>query len=235
MHAVYHVPHRPNVAKGDTVCVTATHDEHSMWFACAPDGHGDPAHQGDSAPMCTCDMHNTFSRINMARFNDPLTRRRLYDSALRTVHAMPANGHVLCIGECSLLPVIVALIVRDTEHRVTVVDGNSHSRRYVERFFAANGLADRATILPAIDNVTDVDAVLMEPNYQTSLLPWHNLRALYELNAVRDKSPSIMTNVTMGKLRCLPVYLHELYKIRAPVLNVMGYDVSEFDHIVQVR
>jgi hypothetical protein len=41
--------------------------------------------------------------------------------------------------------------------------------------------------------------------------------------------------VQTATLHCLPVYFTHLWKIRAPLHTVCGFDVSPFDTVIQVR
>ncbi len=81
--------------------------------------------------------------------------------------------------------------------------------------------------------------MICEPNFSLSLLPWHNLRFWYELDKFRDSlteaSPTPKIYPCRAELWVLPVKYRDLWKIRAPLKMVEGFDVSTFDKIILVR
>ena len=72
------------------------------------------------------------------------------------------------------------------------------------------------------------DLIIGEPHFSISLLPWHNLFYWYMLNSLTSKTISPVK----ATLWALPVKFCHLWKIRAPLHQVEGFDVKHFDDII---
>jgi len=101
-----------------------------------------------------------------------------------------------------------------------------------------------------------IDMVIGEPSFSASLLPWHNLlfwfslqhvfpiEGFKELNEVRKTGDDVSTAPKICKLDrqfimpkqarlwVVPVYYHDLWKIRAPLEIVEGFNMNEFDCLI---
>ena len=97
-----------------------------------------------------------------------------------------------------------------------------------------------------------------EPSFSASLLPWHNLLFWFSIQHIIPIDAFIAhekvgqngnQTLTVGKicnlnppfimpkqaqLWAVPVYYHDLWKIRAPLRNVEGFDMNEFDCLIMV-
>ena len=80
-----------------------------------------------------------------------------------------------------------------------------------------------------------VDLVLGEPNFSAIVLPWHNLRYWFILDSLRSSLGDAKICPMSAELWAVPVEFRDLWKIRAPLRTVEGFDMAEFDHIVLVR
>jgi protein arginine N-methyltransferase 7 len=100
--------------------------------------------------------------------------------------------------------------------------------------------------------------VIGEPNFSASLLPWHNLLFWFSFKhiipiegfkAVEKVGENGNELSTAGKickldpqflmpkqaqLWAVPVYYHDLWKIRAPLQKVEGFNMNEFDCLIMV-
>lgn len=83
--------------------------------------------------------------------------------------------------------------------------------------------------------VHQIDAVIGEPYFNTSLLPWHNLYFWYALTTIRqlgNKDVKVMPQG--GTLRGIAVEFKDLWKYHSPVNRVEGFDLSLFDQLIEV-
>ena len=101
-----------------------------------------------------------------------------------------------------------------------------------------------------------IDMVIGEPNFSASMLPWHNLLfwfTLQQLHLTEDRSYNNHSKKKIAtaeepvgllskfvfpksaKLWITPVHYHDLWKIRAPLHNVEGFDMEHFDAKIMVR
>ena len=127
----------------------------------------------------------------------------------------------------------------------------------------ANNLTDLVTVLdrPCSELTARdfggrrIDAVIGEPFFSSSLLPWHNLHYWYALTALKKHmSPecAVLPNTaslmaiagwylhvasqrmifTITKSSCDAVNFKDMYNLRAPVGTVEGFDISAFDKAV---
>ena len=97
--------------------------------------------------------------------------------------------------------------------------------------------------------------VIGEPNFSASLLPWHNLLFWFSLQHLvgpqqgaeicqsiengtnrfgitHEPNPFVMPR--KATLRGVAVHYHELWKIRAPLHDVEGFDMKHFDNLIMV-
>ena len=80
-----------------------------------------------------------------------------------------------------------------------------------------------------------MDVLIGEPSFQSSTLPWHDLHFWYARTALahrlNEKAYVIPQSATM---RAIAVDFEHLWKIRAPVGNCEGFDISHFDDVINV-
>src|SRR5665213_254355 len=78
---------------------------------------------------------------------------------------------------------------------ITVVDTNRHSRNMLHEMIDENHQASVVDVVESVDEIQDtvcdqitdarpiaqdhIDAVVFEPHFSTSTLPWHNLRVVH--------------------------------------------------------
>ena len=94
--------------------------------------------------------------------------------------------------------------------------------------------------------------VIGEPTFSASLLPWHNLLFWFSLQHVipltrgsdLNKAEQVGNGISLARKTCqldpqflmpkqarlwvVPVYYHDLWKIRAPLHEVEGFFMNEF-------
>lgn len=80
-----------------------------------------------------------------------------------------------------------------------------------------------------------IDLVIGEPVFQTSSLPWDNMCFWYQAQQLRNHFKE-QTRILPGKMTiyAIPVYYKDLWKIRADVGLCEGFNLQEFDKVIQV-
>lgn len=81
-----------------------------------------------------------------------------------------------------------------------------------------------------------VDAILGEPFFSTSLFPWNSLYFWYastKLQATRDSNVKIMPIAAC--LKGIAVEFKDLWKYHSPVNWVEGFNLTLFDDLIQVE
>ena len=80
-----------------------------------------------------------------------------------------------------------------------------------------------------------VDILLAEPYFSVSSLPWHDVYFWYARTELANRLsdvPSVLP--CCASLRAVAVEFDNLWRIRAPVRNCEGFDLSVFDHLIMV-
>ena len=86
-----------------------------------------------------------------------------------------------------------------------------------------------------ITSFFQIDVVLAEPFSQAAHLPWEHLYFWYALNSLRPQlSPNVKVLPANMTIKAMGVEFKDLHKIRAPVGICEGFDVSEFDKLIEV-
>jgi protein arginine N-methyltransferase 7 len=74
-----------------------------------------------------------------------------------------------------------------------------------------------------------VNLVIAEPFFHTSHLPWHNIQLWYRLQRLKDSwgilSPNAKRLPVAAKILAVGVEFKDLWKIRAPLGDVLGFDL----------
>lgn len=80
-----------------------------------------------------------------------------------------------------------------------------------------------------------VNLIVAEPYFSSSILPWHNLQFWYIKQSIQPiLSNNIQTIPSLAEFYLMPVEFEHLWKIRAPVGIVEGFNLEPFDKIIQV-
>lgn len=83
--------------------------------------------------------------------------------------------------------------------------------------------------------LSQVDVVLAEPFFLTSVLPWHNLHLGYAVREITQHlSPGVKVLPGTAVLRIMAVQFSDLWKIRAPVGICEGFNLESFDKLIEV-
>lgn len=244
MQAVY-FPLRQNplqVQEGQPFGVHFSHDEFSMWFdtflppADEQAGAVLPPVAAPVAPACSCGAHFAFSRQRLARLNDP--RYAVFCDRLAAAVVKKDDNSlplILCLSEGSVLP--VACLSQNSKARVVSLERNATSYRFIQRWkeALADDISSRWTVLEDGESFSFEDAtivVLAEPFFMHATLPWHNLSFWYAGHALAKQLP---VEVFPGAMEvfCIALNFRDLWKLRAPVEKCEGFDLQDFDAMVE--
>ncbi|XP_052815525.1 protein arginine N-methyltransferase 7-like isoform X2 [Mya arenaria] len=234
MQAIYYPYTHLTVARGEMVKVICKHDEYSLWFDVAKDKENCP----EDRPICTCGAHITYSRSRLGMLSDPDRRQTFLQIIKKNIKQ---DSNVLCISNGSLLPLMVA--AGQGTGLVYALETHPMCARVMRDFIAHNNLQDRVTLIDKqVEDVTEaditdkVDVVLGEPIFQTAQLPWDNICFWYLARAL-DPYLAPRAAILPGNMRlyAVPVEYEHLWKIRADVGICEGFNLQQFDNIIQLN
>ncbi|KAF4521904.1 hypothetical protein B566_EDAN007459, partial [Ephemera danica] len=215
IQAIYYLPQEIAVTKNEELKIHACHDEYSMWFY-------PPSCPQLELPSCKCGLHQTTTFTRIGNLNDESRRAKLLQCLSTKVGD---NTKALVTGSCSLLP---ALVKKLGAKQVFATD-NTPWMKDVADF---NKLGVRVITADAIKTLTDINLVCSEPNYDAAVLPWYNLAFWYarsELNLTQDATVMPFA----ASLWAIPLELEHLWKIRAPLGAVEGFNMEPFDKLIE--
>nr|XP_003223006.1 PREDICTED: protein arginine N-methyltransferase 7 [Anolis carolinensis]XP_016850259.1 PREDICTED: protein arginine N-methyltransferase 7 [Anolis carolinensis] len=235
MQCVYFLPHEDPIIQGQSVNLTAFHDDYSVWYKLQKGR----AEEGDAAvesPVCRCQAHMLWNRPRFGELNDQ-NRTALYLQALQKV--LKPNSICLSVSDGSLLPVLAHHLGAE---EVFTLETSSVSHSLMQKIFKANHLENKIKIIeknPESLTSSDlgdkkVSVLIGEPFFSTSLLPWHNLYFWYARTAL---SPHFTSDIKVlpqsASLHLMVVEFKDLWRIRSPCGSCEGFDVSIMDEMIK--
>ncbi|CAL1545743.1 unnamed protein product [Lymnaea stagnalis] len=229
MQAVYYPTRQQVVRKGEDFEINCNHDEYSLWFDTVP--------TQSELPPCTCGLHIAFSRNRIGQINEH-ERNSLFVQVLQK----HISNETVClvISDGTLLPLIAAAL---GAKKVFYLDCNVSCRSIVQKLVKHNCLQDKVHVIEKnLDGITaedlnnlKIDVVIAEPFFQAALLPWENLYFWYALHSLQSHlSQSVVILPQSMTVKAIAVEFQDLQKIRAPVGNCEGFDISEFDRLIEI-
>ncbi|XP_023340534.1 protein arginine N-methyltransferase 7 isoform X2 [Eurytemora carolleeae] len=209
MQAIYYPQSEIKVTKGDSLLLTSNHDEYSLTF--------DVNHE-NTTPLAVPHVDLPMCRTRLGAVNNQYKNNQ-YTQAILQILSERSPSRILALSDQSLLGLTVAKL---SSARVTVVQENSRMKDIL--FNIAQEVSG------------EYDLVVADPFYSVSVLPWHNLLFWFQTNFLKDKG--IVTDSTCilpgaFKLWVLPVHYQHVWKIRAPLYNIQGFDMKHFDKIIE--
>ncbi|KAL5466844.1 hypothetical protein EMCRGX_G030995 [Ephydatia muelleri] len=245
LQAVQLFPVPVGVAKGEVLSVRCHHDDYNMWFGVSKmDGsHRSLSPSVVERPVCTCGVHTSWSKTRISLSNNH-SKHTLYLEAMK--EAVSKATTVVCVSEGSMLPWLLARASLPFLKKIVVMETSSHSARLMRELLKENGESGviegvAITVLDKpVDSLTTedfggckIDAVVGEPFFLASLLPWHDLYLWYAVTALWPHL-SLSCTVLPGRLniRGVAVSFQDLHMIKAPVGVVEALDISAFDRRV---
>ncbi|XP_064110806.1 protein arginine N-methyltransferase 7-like isoform X2 [Macrobrachium nipponense] len=231
MQAVYYLPQPQKVEAEKPLMLVSMHDEYSLWFNIQEDINKEIYMD---RPVCECGIHIVSSRTRIGQLNDP-RRLKTYIRVLEKL--ITPDSICLTLGDCCLMAIVAAKL--GAQH-VYMTEGPG-TRKVIEDFISINKLQHKITILPGdISEVTTdqliapVTVVFSEPFFTTTLLPWHSLYCWYMRNSclhlMADGATILPSSVSIWGL---PVQFRDLWKIRAPLHHVNGFNMNIFDNLIE--
>ena len=80
-----------------------------------------------------------------------------------------------------------------------------------------------------------IDVLMGEPFFSSTLQPWHDLHFWYAKDSLGHLLASDCTILPRsGTLKAMALQFNDLWKFHAPVVEKEGFNLAEFDVIVQV-
>ena len=170
----------------------------------------------------------------MARLNHHDTNQTYVDALMGLRGKVPSEGVILSASDFSLLPIFASQIYRGRQ--VVATERSKLAQRGLFNLAQHNG-ADIEVCSggPVHDDLNGRKVALLcgEPHFSSSLLPWHDLYFWYlrtELSGHLSRDAVVFPR--SGRLCGAAVRFLDLWKIRAPVGVVEGFDVSPMDHMI---
>lgn len=230
MQGVYYPPQVIQVETGRQFQLVACRDQYSLWFSVSDREVPEVV----ESPLCNCGLHMSLSRTRIGMLNDA-TRNTAYASALQKV--VTKSSICLCLGAGSLIPYMAAKL---GAKKVYVIEGDTILRALVTEYTACNQLqgvvvVEKEPLCLTEDDLDErANLLLSEPFFSTSLLPWHNLQFWFLRPGIEHLlTPEAITLPGTAVFYGLAVEFDHLWKIRAPVEQAEGFDLSAFDELVQ--
>uniref|UniRef100_A0A8C6XQ58 Protein arginine N-methyltransferase n=1 Tax=Naja naja TaxID=35670 RepID=A0A8C6XQ58_NAJNA len=237
MQCVYFLPNEEPVTQGQSMDLTAFHDDYSVWFKLQKSRNEESkASEDTDRPVCVCQAHLLWNRPRFGELND-WDRTLCYFQALKKV--LKPNGVCLSISDGSLLPVLVHHLGAE---KVFTLECSSLSRSLMQKIFTANRLEHKITILekpselltPSDFEERKISLLIAEPFFSTSLLPWHNLFFWYARTALERHLASDVTVLPQSaSLHLMTVEFKDLWRIRSPCGTCEGFDMRIMDDMIK--
>ncbi|XP_023027368.2 arginine methyltransferase 7 [Leptinotarsa decemlineata] len=230
MQAVYYLPKEVSVHKDQEINLLSCHDEYSLWFNLVEDLRISNTHYLN--PICECGIHITFSRTRIGQMNDS-RRNKKYIALLEKY--VNSESQILVVSDGFFLALSAAKL---GAKNIFFVETNRISRNILEEYIKVNRI-ENVTVIPSLDNLKevnlrDVNIVLGEPYYITSILPWDNLMFLYLLKGMtKFVADDAQIFPKKAHIRGVAVHFKDLFKIRSPLRSCEGFLMKNFDELIE--
>ncbi|XP_073515406.1 protein arginine N-methyltransferase 7 [Phyllobates terribilis] len=234
MQCVYFLPEEKEVSQGGETCLIAHQDDYCVWYDLT---NPSAAHTSSAeSPACRCGAHITWNRARFGELNDQL-RMDKYKEALKKI--LTLSSVCLCVSDGSILPMLAHSV---GAAQVFTLESSSVAQQLMDKILETNNLKETIHILQkSPDKVTaddlgdrKVTALIGEPFFTTSLLPWHNLRFWYSRTSLSENlAKDCVILPISASLYVLAVEFKDLWRIRSPCGNCEGFDVSIMDKMIK--
>lgn len=233
MQAIYYIPKPFNILKAEQEFIlNCNHDEYSWWFDAFPFTEENLS-KSISRHSCTCCLHMTYSRTRIGQINQS-SRNKIYLKYLED-HITP-ESKMLLLGDGCVIGLGCAQLKLT---KLWCHEPHRYSRNVMESIVEVNGLSN-VEFLRSIEDIVsecanNVTHIFAEPYFLTSILPWDN----FYFGTLLMKIKEILTDAVKispfgARVYCLPVEFLDLHKIRKPVENCEGFNLKDFDKMVEV-
>ncbi|XP_002735081.2 protein arginine N-methyltransferase 7-like [Saccoglossus kowalevskii] len=233
IQAAYYLPKAVYFQKDETLRLSGSHDDYCIWFDVK---QVDDSTVTDERPICESLASMVWSRQRIGMLNDE-TRQQKYTKVLRQL--INADSLVLSVSDNSLLALMAAKL---GAKKVFTVENRSGSHGVIDVMVRENSLQDKVKILnKRVEDLIEEDLedqkvsiVIGEPYFMNSVVPWHNIYFWYARTKLDPYlTPDCQITPRLGLLRAIVVEFEHLWKIRAPIGELEGFDVSPFDELIQ--
>ncbi|XP_033117180.1 protein arginine N-methyltransferase 7-like [Anneissia japonica] len=239
MQSIYYLPSPLAIKQGENLAIRLSHDDYSLWFSVQSTNDNQNVNHpsdDDERPICTCGAHVLLSRSRIRKLNDQTTTDK-FVAALKKVLKQDSICSVISDG--SHLPLIAA---RLGAKKALTFTQNSFMRRQPLLEIAKHNKLSQVKVIeksPATIQGLDIgdkkiDVVMGEPFFSSSLQPWHDLHFWYAKESLSHLLASDCTVLPRaGTLKAMALQFDHLWKFHAPVIEKEGFNLAEFDVIVQ--
>ncbi|XP_066287487.1 protein arginine N-methyltransferase 7-like [Branchiostoma lanceolatum] len=125
--------------------------------------------------------------------------------------------------------------------QVFALESSDLGSRVTHKLIEANNLQDKVHVVQGSEEDLEaalidkkVAMVIAEPYYTSSLLPWHSLYFWYVCTRLRPKlHEGAVVLPAQASLVGVAMEFEDLWKLRAPVGTVEGFDISVMDQMVK--
>ncbi|XP_054733207.1 protein arginine N-methyltransferase 7 [Anastrepha obliqua] len=231
MQAIYYIPKPLHISRSDDKFVlNCNHDEYSLWF----DVHTTLTSGKKEVPRhaCTCNFHLAYSHSRIGQLNQSVRNKRYLNYLEQN---LTKNSKVLCIGDSCILGLAIAKMGVSS---VVLCEKNSFSRRFMNSVAQSNNL-ENVEFVENLNNLEEIKLphlthIFAEPYFLSAILPWDNFLFGQLLQKIMDKlSPTVQISPHSAKIFAVPVQFTDLHKIRTPVNQCEGFDLSIFDEMIK--
>uniref|UniRef100_A0A915KH19 Protein arginine N-methyltransferase n=1 Tax=Romanomermis culicivorax TaxID=13658 RepID=A0A915KH19_ROMCU len=231
IQSIYFLPESVDLTPNSNLYLNASHDEYSFWFS-ASNVEMKKQKQPYKRPLCTCSLHKILTRTNIARFNDS----QRYERFCKIAQKIVKDKSCVAFGDCTLLP-LLALQMGAKE--VYLIEAEDETQKFLKSYADFNSLGTKLHMVHGMAELPETakfGVVLADPFFASSLLPWHNLhiwRLIDDLKQFGMLTDDCQVIPNKAEICAIPVEFEHLWKIRAPVGKVEGFDLKPFDDVIQ--
>uniref|UniRef100_A0A336L2X3 Protein arginine N-methyltransferase n=1 Tax=Culicoides sonorensis TaxID=179676 RepID=A0A336L2X3_CULSO len=227
LQAIYYLPQN-NVLLGENheIQIISNHDEFSLWFQIGQTEHL----VLNEKPSCTCGIHLACPRSRIMQVNDSLRNKKMI------MHFEEWNlkgSTLLVIGNGISLIGLAASKMEPSPSKVMIIEPNRILRKALEEFVDDNKLWN-VNVKENCDKIkfSTVTHLFFEPSC-IEVLPWANFKYFNFIKKYQDNfEPHIKYSPIKATLKAVPVQFLDLHKIRCPLKNCEGFDMSIYDEMI---
>uniref|UniRef100_A0A224Z6D1 Protein arginine N-methyltransferase n=1 Tax=Rhipicephalus zambeziensis TaxID=60191 RepID=A0A224Z6D1_9ACAR len=231
MQAVYFPPYEVRVSRDQELTLVVRRDGFSICVLVSMS----ETPKTPAVPACRCALHMNASRSRIGALSDRC-RHLKFAAALRKV--INKESVCLCIGSDIMLPLMASKL--GAQVYVVIEDDFAYSllEEYTKQneVEAITGITKDARYLSEKEPTKKATVLLGEPHFSTTTLPWHNLKFWFRKHSLQHLmcAPSELVTIPQGFcLKAVGVDFRDLWKIKAPVHDVEGFNLSSFDNLIQ--
>ncbi|XP_074603753.1 arginine methyltransferase 7 [Brevipalpus obovatus] len=235
MQAIYHFPaNHPStdISEGKVLKIKCSHDEYSFWFDLVTKNYDST----NTPSSCSCRIHQNLSLNRLLTINNNEQNSKYLEFIVQDMQSF-VKKKILFLGDASLLPISLAKFLISSNHFYCLAKDPT-SAKFFTSFSQTNEVADRFHLIDSLDDACQMhfDAVISEPFFNQTILPWDNLHFWFVLDKLREKGAvNELTSIYPRKIcvKALPVSFAHLHKTKAKVKEVEGFIMRDFDELIE--